>query len=358
MSTESGRLLLVDDDESFGRILASQLELFGHHVSVMTDGVKALAAYDDVAPEVAIVDIWMSGLDGMQLLTEIRRRDAAASVIMLSGDVDVRLTVRALRRRGGCANQARRPRPPDRRHRPRVAALAPDACAPWRAPRVERSVRVLRRLPPMRRVTRLVEHLSQNTTPVLIVGESGTGKGVVAEMLHQLSPRAGQPFVRVDCASHDADDAYDALVGARTPGGGKHGRGLLAMAAGGTLFLDNVGALASRMQDLLSGLLMDATPEQPGSAQRVRVVAATARDLAEDWRAAACAMRSTSGSRCSRWRCRPSAAAAREPSAALRSAACTHNASRSAAVRSAFRRRRTRSLRPWHGRETCDNCGR
>ncbi|MFI5312312.1 MAG: sigma 54-interacting transcriptional regulator [Gemmatimonadales bacterium] len=130
----------------------------------------------------------------------------------------------------------------------------------------------------MRRVTRLLEHLSQSSTPVLVVGEAGTGKGVVAEMLHQLSPRAGRAFVRVSCDTRDGDDAYSALMGKGNREEGISGRGLLAAAAGGSLFLDNVGGLTPRMQDLLLDVLRDAT-------LNVRVIAATARDLAQEMRA-------------------------------------------------------------------------
>jgi len=286
VSAEPGRLLIIDDEESLGRFLGSQLESLGHRVSVMTDGADALQAYDEVAPEVVIVDLWMRGLTGLEVLTEIRRRDPAASVILLSGNVDVRTTVKALR--AGAEDVQTKPVDLDL-----LSAAIDRGLERSRLMRAHRvsSTQIsdpygfFDDSPAMRRLTRLLEHLSQNTTPVLIVGEAGTGKGVVAEMLHQLSPRAAKPFVRVWCSGEGDVELCEALLGSRK-GDGTQARGLLATAAGGTLFFDGVQRMSARSQELLLEILRG---EGRGVANgsTVRVVATTERDLAEDVRSGA-----------------------------------------------------------------------
>jgi len=267
--TETGRLLLVDDDEYPVKILASQLEVLGHQVTAMTDAAAALAAYDALVPEVVIVDLWMHELSGMDVLAEIRRRDPAASVILLSGSVDVPTTVRALR--AGAEDVLTKPANLDH-----LGAAIERGLQRSRLFRTHRAAATQLNdpygffddSPPMRRVTRQLEQLSQVTLPVLIIGEPGTGKRVVAEMLHQLSPRGSGPFVHVASA-----------------GDGAPSKAQCAAAVGGTLFLDSVGGLSERAQELLLALLGPTGGGSNEPAPAVRVVASTARDLAEEMRA-------------------------------------------------------------------------
>ena len=90
-------MLLIDDDESVGRTLARRLENSGHRVTLLTDGEAALEKYTELAPDVVVVDLWMPKISGMQILADLQQRDPATSVILLSGNIDVPTTVRALR---------------------------------------------------------------------------------------------------------------------------------------------------------------------------------------------------------------------------------------------------------------------
>ena len=94
---DEARVLLIDDDESVGRTLARRLENSGHRVTLLTDGQAALEKYTELAPDVVVVDLWMPRISGMQILADLQQRDPATSVILLSGNIDVPTTVRALR---------------------------------------------------------------------------------------------------------------------------------------------------------------------------------------------------------------------------------------------------------------------
>lgn len=291
MPTAPGRLLIIDDEERFGQILGSQLESCGYSVSFMTDGADALLAYDSLAPDVVIVDLSMPRLDGLQVLTELRRHDPAASVILLSGKLDVRTTVRALRM--GAEDVQTKPTDLD--------LLTAAIERGMQRARAMRSLRVTStqvsdpygffdESPAMLRVLRTIEQLAKSALPVLIVGEAGTGKQVAAEMLHQLSPRAARPFVRVTCAGlreHGLRDALaDVMVEMRPQ---RPGRSAAPEAAGGhgggTLFLDGVCHLSPASQALLLSVLSGEFAGTADGTPAVRVVAATTRDLTEDVRA-------------------------------------------------------------------------
>lgn len=269
VSVETGRLLLIDDEESFSRILALQLESRGHQVTVVNSGFEALLTYATVAPDVVIVDLSMPKMDGIQVVTEIRKIDPAASVILVSGDVDVRTTVRALR--AGAEDVQTKPLDLEL-----LSAAVDRGIKHSQMLRVHRAATTQTRdpygflddSPTMRRVLRQVEHFAQIATPVLVVGEPGTGKHVIAEMLHQLSPRATRPFTRI-VGSGSVESALRETLRGRNE------------IAGGTLFVDGLGLISDASQTLLLSILTGDGTGIPA----VRVIASTERDLADDVRA-------------------------------------------------------------------------
>ncbi len=280
--SDTGRLLIIDDEERFGRILTSQLETRGHTVTYITNGADALLAYDSVAPDLVICDLTMPVLDGMQVLAEIRRHDAAASVILLSGDIDVRTTVRALR--AGAEDVQTKPADLDLLN----AAIARGI----ERSRLMRSHRMAStqvsdpfgffdESPAMVRLLRSLENLSKSSLPVLIVGEPGTGKGTVAEMLHQLSPRSAQPFIRFTCSGLTEQELKEAFVGTRAGTPGSAARA--ATAAGGTVFLERISDLSPAAQTFLFSVVTG--QGAAGTPAVARIVASTEHDLAESVRA-------------------------------------------------------------------------
>ncbi len=265
MSADSVKLLVIDDEPVVGRLLSARLEAAGYNVTVMNDSTAAVEAYAGLAPDAVISDFWMPGLDGVNVVTEVLRRDSAACVILLSGDINVPNTVRALR--AGAEDVLTKPADLDL-----LRAAIDRGLARTRLIRTHRVTATqvsdpygfLDESPSMRRVVRIVESVAGHTVPALIVGEPGTGKLVVAEMLHQLSPRAGRPFIRTTCA-----DLNPALL-----------RDALSAAAGGTIFLGELAELSKASQELLSGLFTGAH-DSGAAISAVRIVAATERDLSE-----------------------------------------------------------------------------
>jgi DNA-binding NtrC family response regulator len=258
-SAEAARILIIDDEPAFARVLAAQLEARGHQVTVMADGAAAIEAYPALSPDVVVLDLAMPWLDGFAVLGSLRELDPAACVILLSGVVDVPATVRALR----MGAQDVLTKPVD--HELLNAAITKglqharlmqaNQFAKAQAPD---PYGFLDDSPAMRRVIRSAENLAGISAPVLITGELGTGKRFVAEMLHQLSKHADRPFVRIAGDGTGAAELLDALHG-----------------SGGTLFVQNISVMPPDFQRLLMSTL-------PRS--EFRVIASTERDLGGDAR--------------------------------------------------------------------------
>lgn len=281
--TDEARVLLIDDEENVGRMLAGRLEDAGHRVTLMTDGEAALAQYAELAPDVVVVDLWMPKINGMQILAELQRRDPATSVILLSGNVDVRTTVRALR--AGAEDVQTKPvdiellraaidRGIERSRLVRMNRVA--------STQIADPYGFLDDSPPMRRLLRMLENLAGSPVPVLIVGETGTGKRIIAEMLHQLSPRSARSFIRImrgDSRTRDLQHPFSGVSANRSELGEP---ALLASAKGGTIFIDEVAELSLLEQQQLLALVagIAGAPENTS----VRIIAATERDLADDAR--------------------------------------------------------------------------
>ncbi len=278
-----GRLLVIDDDAALVSMVTAQLAHHGYDAQGCSDVNDVYAVFDRVAPEGVILDLVMPRISGLEVLAELRRRDASATVILFSGDIDVPTTVRALR--AGAEDVQTKPL-----HIDHLVAAIDRGLARTRLMRTNRvstalvsdPYGLLDDSPAMQRVQRMVDQLARSTQPVLVIGEAGTGKRAVAEMLHQLSPRATRPFVSVSCAGHTADELERALLSSLSNGITHHG--VLEMAAGGTLLLDDVGELADSTQQLLLAVLGDHADSRWPVPVDVRVIAATSRDLAEDVR--------------------------------------------------------------------------
>ena len=288
MNLDTGRLLVIDDEDLFGRMLASQLETRGYQVSFMKNGADALLAYEQLSPDVVVVDLLMPGLDGVQVLAELRRQDPSATVILLSGEVDVRTTVRALR--AGAEDVQTKPVDFDLLsaaidrgiQRSRMARAHRMATA-----RVVDPYGLLDESPLMRRVLRLVERFARSALPILVVGEPGTGKGAIAELLHQLSPGADKRYVRLPCAAFGPTVPANVPEDERIARDGINVRELIARAAGGTLCLEDVAELSLPAQELFVELLNAAAEERVGARLAAHVVITTHRDLAQDVRSGA-----------------------------------------------------------------------
>lgn len=279
---DEARVLLIDDDESVGRMLAGRLENSGHRVTLLTDGEAALAEYTELAPDVVVVDLWMPKLNGMQILADLQQRDPATSVILLSGNIDVPTTVRALR--AGAIDVQTKPvdidllRAAIDRGIERSRLIRTNRVA---STQIADPYGVLDDSPPMRRLLRMVENLAGSPVPVFIVGEAGTGKRIIAEMLHQLSSRSSHSFVRIMRRENRTRVLQHAFNGISLDPSVLGEPALLGSAKGGTIFVDEVAELSLVEQHQLLALLTRVTGSESTS---VRIIAATERDLAEDAR--------------------------------------------------------------------------
>ena len=282
------RVALVDDDRMFRKALAAALEERGYPTVAFDGEGNVREALVAAAPDVILLDLNLPGREGMDLLRELAGLDAP--VIMVTGTEDVSTAVRAIR--AGAFDYVTKPVQPeeiivsiDRAARTGRVARERDL---YRALSERRYSFVESRNARMRAIYDLARKVAASeTTTVLIQGESGTGKEHVANLIHQLSPRTGKPFLEINCASLPEhlleSELFGHEKGAFTDASSRK-RGLLEMADGGTLFLDEVGETALNIQVKLLRVLERMTFRRVGGTEdihvSVRIISATNRDLA------------------------------------------------------------------------------
>jgi two-component system response regulator AtoC len=290
------RVLLADREpllEDLGRALGDP----PYEVRLAPDAA-ALRAGLEAEPELVVLDPQRLGAAGADLVAEIRARCPESEVIVMTGDASIDAAV-ACMRAGACdylpkplADAARLraalERASARRHLRLLAQLAGPTGAEGRgtAPGLALA-QIVAHSPVMARVVRLIRDLAPNQSNVLIEGPSGAGKELVARALHETSPRAGGPFVPVDCGALAEGIVEGELFGYERgafTGAHRAAPGLFRSAHGGTLFLDEIGELPLALQAKLLRALQQREVRPLGSAEAVpvdvRIVAATNRDLA------------------------------------------------------------------------------
>lgn len=282
-------VLLIDDDVDVLRSIGAYFERLGYEVTRELSGEAGLATFDRLRPEVVILDLGLPGMDGMEVLEHMRQRGAA--VILLTGQSDLETAVRAMQL--GAENFLTKP--VDMAH---LAAATERVADKVRLKRVNETL-VMHEAPAgrgldslggsgqMQELAHQVGLLAQSDrTTVLLTGESGTGKGWVARMIHDLGPRAREPFVEVNCAGLNAtfldSELFGHEKGAFTDAKDRK-QGLFEIADGGTIFLDEIGDLAPELQPKLLKVLETKTFRRLGGTREitvdVRLIAATNRDL-------------------------------------------------------------------------------
>ncbi|MFL5514638.1 MAG: sigma-54-dependent transcriptional regulator [Gemmatimonadales bacterium] len=287
----AGSVLLIDDDVDVLRSIGNYFERLGYEVTRELSGEAGLATFDRIRPEVVILDLRLPGMDGMEVLENLRQRDAA--VILLTGEVDVPTAVRAMQL--GAENFLTKP--VDMEHLAAATARVADKA---RLRRVNEALLVqsspdhgldsLGTSTMMQDFAHQVGLLAQSErTTVLLNGESGTGKGWVARMIHDLSPRSKAPFVEVNCAGLNAtfldSELFGHEKGAFTDAKDRK-QGLFEIADRGTIFLDEIGDLAPELQPKLLKVLETKTFRRLGGTREitvdVRLIAATNKNLQQE----------------------------------------------------------------------------
>jgi len=287
------RVLLVDDDDTFRQVMSEELERRGFAVERASGGREALECFAATMPGVTLLDLRLPDLDGIEVLSRLRELDADAAVIVLTGHGTIDTAIEAIRR--GAYDYLEKPCPIDKLEvaiekaeervrlvrRQKVLEDGYGAADP--GPRLIGSSSLFREL--LEKVTRVAR--AEATT--LILGETGSGKEVVATLLHARSPRWNGPFIAVNCAAlHEEllqSDLFGHERGAFT-GAARRKHGLFEVASGGTIFLDEIGDASLEIQAKLLRVLETGRFRRLGGTEEiavdVRAVAASNRDLREE----------------------------------------------------------------------------
>ena len=292
---KNARILIVDDEPDTLAFMQQLLEQKGYEVDLADGGEAALRLLAERAPALLITDLRMPHLDGIALLTKLHQEHRDLPCIVLTAAGDVATAVRAMR--AGAVDYLTKPvdvgalllaveRALQRRD---LQTEAENLRCQLRARNQDGLDGLLGTSLPMQSVYRMARQVAPARATVLVTGESGTGKGQVARVIHQLSTRKDAPFVAVHCAAL-ADSLLESELfghekGAFT-GADKRRLGRFEQADGGTLFLDEIGEVPMTTQLKLLRLLQERTLERVGGNDSipidVRVIAATSKDLTRE----------------------------------------------------------------------------
>jgi len=288
------RVLLVDDELAMRESLAAWLRQDGHQVTKAPGGLEALAEMEHQEFDLALVDIKMPGMDGLELLRRIKDERPDTLVVIITAYGSIESSVEAMK--AGASDYLLKPFDPEhlmlllekmarqrdmlRENSALRQRLSEGECASYAG--------LVGQSPAMQAVFDQIEDAAAAMAPVLITGETGTGKEMVARAIHGQGPRAFAPFVTINCGAVTETLLESELFGHERgafTGAVKARRGRLEMADGGTLFLDEVGEISQKMQVALLRVLEEKRFQRVGGNQYLtsdfRLISATHRDLTE-----------------------------------------------------------------------------
>jgi DNA-binding NtrC family response regulator len=286
------KILVVDDEASARTPLAELLRQADYEVETAADGFKALGRLEEFEPDLVLTDLNMPGMDGVELLRKVKEHDPERPVVLMTAFGGVETAVSAMKE--GAADYLTKPLNTDEleiileRAVERVKLRREASALRGRLQERYSFNNIVGASPEMQRVFKSVAQIAPSRATVMITGESGTGKELVAAAIHQHSPRASGPFVKLHCAALAESLLESELFGHERgafTGADRKREGRFEQADGGTLFLDEIGEISLGTQVKLLRVLQEREFERVGGTQTlrvdVRVVAATNRDLKE-----------------------------------------------------------------------------
>jgi len=286
----SHRILVVDDEQGVREALRQLLEYEGYELMLAGSGSEALDAYASFKPHLVLLDVKMAGMDGLAVLAKLREADPGALVVMISGHGTIATAVEATQL--GAHDFLEKPLDTHR-----VLLTLKNALGHVTLERevralqavVERHYEIVGSSAAIRQVIERIEKVAPTPARLLITGENGTGKELVARAVHRLSPRAQRAFVEVNCAAIPAELIESELFGhvkGSFTGAFADRVGKFELADGGTLFLDEVGDMSAAAQAKVLRVLQEGVITPIGSARSVkvdvRVIAATNKKLEDE----------------------------------------------------------------------------
>jgi two-component system nitrogen regulation response regulator NtrX len=283
----SRRILVVDDEPGIRQALGQLLEYEGYDVRTAGGGTEGIAEYEKFRPQLVFLDVKMAGLDGLEVLKRLRQLDGNALVVMISGHATIQTAVEATQL--GAYDILEKPLDTDR-----VLVLLRNAFEQRSLTEenerlrqtIESRYEIVGRTYAIRALLERIEKVASTPARVLITGENGTGKELVARAIHRGSPRAKKPFVEVNCAAIPSEliesELFGHMKGSFT-GAISDRAGKFESADQGTLFLDEIGDMSLAAQAKVLRVLQDGVVTRIGGNKPVqvdvRVLAATNKDL-------------------------------------------------------------------------------
>jgi two-component system, NtrC family, nitrogen regulation response regulator NtrX len=286
----SASILVVDDEEAIVSSLSSILQDEGYEVSVAKSGAEALKTYMADPPDLMLLDIWMPDMDGLETLRRIREFVPTAQVMVMSGHGSIETAVKAIKL--GAYDYIEKPLSLEN-----VTLRVKHALEQYRLEEENRSLRtkvqrkfeLVGQSPAMQQLRQLIDTAGPTNSRVLVGGENGTGKELVARAIHLQSARADRPFVAVNCAAIPETLIESELFGHEKgsfSGATSMKRGQFEQADGGTLFLDEIGDMSLNTQAKVLRALQEQQFTRVGGTKLlkvdVRVLAASNKDLMKE----------------------------------------------------------------------------
>lgn len=281
------RLMVVDDEKGIREALVQVFEYDGHQVRAAEDGPDALLTAESFHPDVIFLDVKMPGMDGLDVLARLHTECPGALVVMISGHGTIETAIEATR--SGAYDFLEKPLDTDRLLVTLGRALElkglTDSIADLKS-QVESRYEIIGTSYQVRQVLDRVERVAPTEARVLVTGENGTGKELVARAIHRLSSRSDKAFVEVNCAAIPSELIESALFGhmkGSFTGAVADREGKFEQAHGGTLFLDEIGDMSLEAQAKVLRVLEQGVLTRVGGSKSievdVRVIAATNKDL-------------------------------------------------------------------------------